>query len=543
MTKSVIVPSILYTAAVISIEVSFRSASVYASPPQYRQIVLSGDAAPGTGFEFGTAFWGELNESGTLSFYADLPGAPAGSERGYWVYQGTSLTLAVREGQTFTTASGLLKIDSLYYVRLNNHGSLMIDAICTDVATSRRLLVSQGNDLTQIASIGDPAPGAGGTFTEFRTPMFDDLVNITFAARTSTGKRGIWSGNPSAVTSIGYAGGPAPDTAGEIFTSSEFMDGNFGILNPASVTSSGMIAMPADASTLPLRPTSTRAGLWLGLPDNLKLLFRGGDQVPGQDPGITFSRFAFQHSDNGYNADGGVSVNNHGDVAFVAETSARIGGGFGSVWLYRQGMLSEIAKYGQDAPDSPAGTILGSLTTPVMNDLGELVFSSVVGLPGVYDDATRYAIWHSGGDRLRLLARAGDVAPGAAPDGRFPGGTALFRTRPSLNNLGRIAFSATLTNDESGIWVTDDLGQLYPLIMTGELLEVQTSIGVEERAVRQIYWFDLNDRNELFAQLYFTDGSGGMFVFQVPEPSGAIVLGVCLLTMSRGRNLRARPQQ
>ena len=86
--------------------------------------------------------------------------------------------------------------------------------------------------------------------------------------------------------------------------------------------------------------TNNSAGVWSGLPGQLEIVARGGDQAPGTPAGTEFSSF------------GPPVINHSGHVAFRA-TLAGIGltsKNSGGIWSDGDGELTLIARDGSQAP-------------------------------------------------------------------------------------------------------------------------------------------------------------------------------------------------
>ncbi|HEY3391443.1 MAG TPA: choice-of-anchor tandem repeat NxxGxxAF-containing protein, partial [Lacipirellulaceae bacterium] len=165
------------------------------------------------------------------------------------------------------------------------------------------------------------------------------------------------------------------------------------------------------------------------------------------------------------------------------------------------------------------------------------------------DDTNNTGIWAESSGSLKLVARAGDRAPGT-PDGvQFGRMTGI--TVPTLNAAGQVAFVGTLagsgvdTSNDLGIWATDVNGSLWLIAREGEQLEVAPS---DFRTIRSVSFgrFEVggtgsgnedgrpsgfNDRGQLGFTATFTDGSSGVFVSNlvaIPEPATVILIGFVL---------------
>jgi hypothetical protein len=160
-----------------------------------------------------------------------------------------------------------------------------------------------------------------------------------------------------------------------------------------------------------------------------------------------------------------------------------------------------------------------------------------------------------GAGAVEKIQRNGDVAI----VGGAPGGTDAFFSSTSnvqLNALGQVAFMSNLTGvgvsvgagNGLALWVSDVDGTLHKIARTSDSFEVApgdvrtitnigglgTSGGQDGRPI------SLSDTGDLAFQLDFGDGSNGVFVVHVPEPSLAMSGAAALagLAVRRRRNRR-----
>lgn len=192
--------------------------------------------------------------------------------------------------------------------------------------------------------------------------------------------------------------------------------------NTISFQRSPITAAVAAALTLAGAPGSAAAGT--------SVIALSGNAAPGTEPGVTFGFV------------GNASLNNASQVAF---TSFLAGAGVTSAnnqSIWRDTTL--VAREGAAASAAGAGVNFGSLLTPLLNEAGQVAFSSSLTGTGV-TTANDEAIWRDG----TLIARTGNAAPGLG------GVTFSFvSSNLRLSDAGHVVFSATLAG--SGVTATND---------------------------------------------------------------------------------------
>ena len=150
--------------------------------------------------------------------------------------------------------------------------------------------------------------------------------------------------------------------------------------------------------------------------------------------------------------------------------------------------------------------------------------------------------------QLSKIERNGDVAiVGGAPTA--PTRSSSSTSNMQINSLGQVAFASNLTGvgvsvglgNGSALWLSDLDGTLHKVARTSDVFEVapgdlRTIIGIGGLATsggqdgRSI---NLSNSGELAFQLDFSDGSSGVFVTSVPEPSFAVTGAVALACARR----------
>jgi hypothetical protein len=132
-------------------------------------------------------------------------------------------------------------------------------------------------------------------------------------------------------------------------------------------------------------------------------------------------------------------MNDLGDVLFSATIEG--GSASGGLFLYRAatGLIEVVAAEGQP---TPGGGVFANVNKGMVNNSGTVVFRS--GLPST----TELFLWNDG--VVTQLAAAGDPAPGG-------GNFTTFSARPSINNAGQVACRASTTffgGPQHGVLVT-----------------------------------------------------------------------------------------
>jgi hypothetical protein len=306
--------------------------------------------------------------------------------------------------------------------------------------------LAQAAGIRTVALSYQPAPGATGEekYSAFSAPVLNDSGHTAFwATLGSNYAQGIWSegsGNLALVARTGSQAAGLPAGANYSY----FVDPTAG--SCGSFTSCRLLGSPLlfdDGGHTAFWATVTGtgvdytnySGIWSEGSGSLALVARQGSPVPGSTSGRTFglsSGFASLR----------MRLNRSGRIAFSD-----------------QGMLSEGS-----GTLTPIGPRNWSLAGPVLNDAGRIAFSQ--NSPDYSNDG---GVWSEGSGNLVLMIQKGSRAPGTE-DGvvfgnqfRGDGSNTSFGV-PALNNGGRIAFRAYLTNgtgmlrDDEGIWLESPEG-------------------------------------------------------------------------------------
>ncbi|QDV89239.1 hypothetical protein RAS2_03040 [Phycisphaerae bacterium RAS2] len=276
-------------------------------------------------------------------------------------------------------------------------------------------------------------------------------ATLSGAGVTPENNRGIWYQNSGALNLAVRSGDPAPGLgAGVAFA--DFGDPAFN--NARHLAFRGVLTgTGVDAST--------NESVWSNASGALSLVAREGDSAPDVPAGVLFGGF---RGTNLYDA----ILRGNGDAAFVSELT---GAGVtpqndAALWAQRNGVLGLVAREGDAAPGTSAGTLfsdgLAGDFLPYMNDMGLLAFKGSLTGPGV-GTANDEGFWamHSDGS-MHLLFREGDVLEVRPGDFRTLAFTNYSPRAPTggqdgrqriLNNYGELAFTANFTDGSQAVLV------------------------------------------------------------------------------------------
>jgi hypothetical protein len=248
-----------------------------------------------------------------------------------------------------------------------------------------------------------------------------------------------------------------------------------------------------------------------------------------------------------YRGAGSAAINARGTVVFSGlEAGLESGQG---VWLAPAGgAVQTVAHAGQPAPGIPGATWSGFTNAMRINDRGEIAFIATVFRPDL--NATVEGVWAGSPSDLRLIALAGQAAPGTTNVFDDFLGTSL-----ALNNNGQVAFSAGFPNiavgNIDGIWASGPDGTLGLVAQLGQTLTadgrdfVMTALRLASgNGADGGNGGAFNDRGELV----FTNGNplatsaGQVFVAIVPEPT-ALGAALAFLAVVQSRRRPRRPHQ
>jgi hypothetical protein len=405
-----------------------------------------------------------LNAAGQLAFYGARGDGIGGVDSGAWIEQFGSLSLIALDGNPAPGTAGGVSFHGLIngLVLLNASGHTAFKSFVAGNGINDTndigLWSTSSGSLALVAREGDPAPDAplGALFNSLSEPVMNDAGSVAFAASTTGGVFGIWSGVPGNVHLLIRDGVDAPGTGSGV---------KFGLgFNEPSLNGAGQIAFTASLAGNGVNNANDR-GVWAQGAGGLELIARKGSPAPGTGSGVVFAGL---HPP---------VINAVGETAFNSGLS---GTGVDStnntgIWAGISGNLDLIVRSGTQASGTPVGAKYDHFGDPVLNAAGQVAFTGNLSLPTVSRDGTvtgggggvdstnDIGIWATDlNGVLQLIAREGDLLEVAPNDFRkiasliFAKDTGNGDGRHSgFNDRGQIAFAAFFTDGFSGVFVSN----------------------------------------------------------------------------------------
>lgn len=387
------------------------------------KVALAGDNVPGTGgaHHANSFFSVALNELGEVAFVNDLTGGvPSWGLFLHGPAEKATLSLA---GDTAPgTGSGTYFIPG-GFANVNDKGEASFMAVVTGGSASSGIFLDSGGgaDLPVIVA-GQPAPDTGGGsfdggLNSLNLHSLNAAGDVVFVDTVSGGTKGggVFRNSGGVHSSISLEGDSAPGTAGGVYD---------GFEAPA-MNDAGAVVFPAF-----IVGGSVGRGLFqdagTGTDSALAL---AGDTAPGTGSG-SFVDFLFP------------DLNENGEVAFLANVLG--GTATGGVFRISGGVVSAVAVENDTAPGTGGGTYAVVTSLAPINEAGDVAFSAT--LTGGIRDAGVF----------RFDAATAQVVPvvlfeDIAPDSG--GATFAQFGFVDLNDAGQIAFQATLSDENLGLFL------------------------------------------------------------------------------------------
>jgi len=471
-------------------------------------VAVTGDAAPGGGTY--TSFLKHdfvLNAAGQVGFGGQVQGA-----QGVFLYSGPVHTLVARSGSQAPGMPAGVNYLGFADLALGSSGQMAISGN----ADNNQGAVWSGipGALQLVARQGDPAPGISppqNYASYFSNLAINGAGVVAFhqgdTSTNSPDRRSIWMGQPGSIQLL------ATDNANAPGTTKTFFDVTFPF-----ISESGKVAFYAVLN--PFVPTNGGdTGLWMGTPGAVQLVATSGAVAPGTG-GLKFDQGGFHYP----------AVNDSGQIVFHGALDGT--GDNEGIWLGTPGSLQLVMRDGQNAPGT-AGTFEGSWR-PELNDSGRIVFQGTVG--------GWRGIWRGDASSLQLVAIENTAAPGVG-SGVMISSMGLGH---QISNTGQVVFDAGLSingpenRPSLAIFMTDLDGDVLLVAREGGFLNVGGDMKQIQELILRSNIFDghVSDSGQVAFYAAFTDGSSGIFLASVPEPSSIFVILGPLLWLS-GRRMKS----
>ncbi|MCA9272914.1 MAG: hypothetical protein KDA31_07715 [Phycisphaerales bacterium] len=504
------------------------TSSTYCQTGVFLPVAVSDSSAPGIepSAEFGNFSQLSINESGQVTFSSTLNASFDATA--YWArLDGSNVELIVRRG---TPLPGIEPGVSLGNVigplTINDHGHLALSTLLIGPGIGSRndkvvFSSANGSGLERLIREGDQAPGLdiGVTiFDIFHGNYLNNSGHSAFAAIVSG--TGVTSGNNSVLFSSAVGNVIEPiaregEHAHGLASNVIYRDFDTPLLNNASqiavlATVDGL-ATNADNDTVIMAPAGN---------DYLTAIVRENSPAHGLPAGVRYGAFDNIHfNDNGFVSytstvrGSGLTAQNNGALF------ATLGGNGPSLMVRR----------GDQAPDAEIGVIFNNFAgTPQLTNADQLLFrASLTGSNvDITNDGGIYRVQSDG--VVSQIAREGENVPGLSDQFVF---TSFNQFGLEGNRSGEIVFWAGFTDGQSsfdGIFYASESRQLWPLLMTGEMLDVDTDpVGTAYRIVEWIHpEIQFTDSGRIAAIVHFTDGTSGVYSAIIPAPGSMTGLAI-----------------
>lgn len=527
---------------------------------QYVPVALSNALAPDDpdGARFDSFISMRLNDAGQVVFTARLG---ASNERGIWLGDESSSATVARTGQPAPqTPDGVFFLSTNSFTQLGIGNSGMVaffgaldgPGIDTSGQTNNTgLWMGTPGDLQLVTRKGSQAPSlpvgvlnAGfhsGTFNLAGNDRLAFTMTLSGSGVTPENNVAMYAGGAGGIVPIARTGEQAPGMAGGV-TFVLFRNANEDVTpqvrRDGSIAFLGRVEGPGISSL-------NDHGIWAGHGGALSIVARETAPAPHAS-GVTFVSFKTPVLDE------------TNQLAFVAELAGSGVTNFndGGIWAGTPGRkISRVAREGDPAPGTTA-TFFGGLGGSGFHsydiaDNGDIAFSGRLTGAGV-NSSNDAGIWRASPQRsadpaisdylppARLIAREGDPAPGT---------NGVFDTLVDfeLNARGDMIFFAHSTDTQAleGIWtaIGDDVELFLAEGMEFEVAPGDTRIVsfltpiISFPPTPSGFFTRLNDDGQIAFGASFTDGTSGIFLAAVPEPSSTVSV-LCLTSALLGRSKR-----
>lgn len=275
------------------------------------KIARAGDIPPDGIGEFSSFNPPSLNNSGEVAFSSILKGTEVANDLGiYLSSSGNNLVQLARVGQDSPDGKG--KFTYLGYPALNDNSQIAFSGILTNTYDNRLedrgLFLSNANSSVKLlARSWLVAPDGNGSFSHFGSPALNDDGQLAFRGELTV-TDGLFSDSRGIFFVNGFSGPSQIARGGETTPSGDF---TFSTFNPPSLNNAGQIAFTSQLFNNNDGPYNNGGLFFYDDVLGLVPIFRGRDAMLGST--ITGSSFSHGLTTSG---DEGNGLNENGQVAF-----------------------------------------------------------------------------------------------------------------------------------------------------------------------------------------------------------------------------------
>lgn len=436
---------------------------------------------------------------------------------------GTVAELVVRTGQTITGLPSGVTLASIDTPSVNNLGTVVFTGTLTGpgvLATNNRGIFSgRPRNARLVARTGDQAPNLsiGQVYASFDSPRLSDNDKIVFAGSISgpgvnLGTNAVITyGDGSMLEIVARTGFLAPGTPGATFA----------MLGDPVVSPTGKVSFSAVLNQFIGGVNSNDdVGVWSGMPGNMLLARRGGEQTPILTYPGTLDSFS------------SVSTNEEDSIAYASALNPRLPNTAVNSLLVVE-RLGEVRAIAQTGMVVAPGVLIGTIGAPRMSGLDNTAFLSTVWGSAV-TPASDTAVFMKIGAELTMLARKGSIVDVIGNGVRFGDFLGVI-----VNRNSRVVFSCRLTgtdvnsSNDRAIFSWDKFMGLELVARTGasallgptDTRTVQTLSVVLDAGNQDGKPSSLGDDGILVFQTQFTDGSTAVVARSINRALADIVGG------------------
>lgn len=381
-------------------------------PARLRQVVATGDAAPGGGVfdRFGAESMpivAPVNARGDVVFFSTL--ARGGAEEGLFMWSRGRIGAVAREGDRVPGVGRLSGFGKHPAPGLGDDGTVVFAAAITGGRAVEGIFAAQSGRIRPVALSGAAAPGvASGTLAGVDAPVINARGEIAFLATVRRGREStevLLLSSRGRLQRIVAQGDPAP--AG----------GTFAGFGPPAINREGAVAFggAVEGKAVP-------GGIFVWKDGKLRMVLGAGEETP---IGGIFAKFSERL---GLSDAGTIAFHGHLKAAPVAA----------AIFTLEDGRLQVVAQLGDPAPGGGHFSNFG--LWPAVGASGAIAFAG-----SVDDGPSPVIVVRAAADGLRRVVGVGDSLPSGA---RIA--TLTLLPVVSVNTGGTVSFAVAPTSTGEG---------------------------------------------------------------------------------------------